>query len=241
MKKFLALFLVLVIAFSCILVSCNKNEEGEPEDTEDDGGDFIGFGTYATTTGTGDGENPVQTGNTHTDFTWTDDTAGTLVYVAVPSLNVRDDTNTSEESYVASIKMGESFKRTRYNAQWTEIEYNGEKRFVSTQFITTNDGHVVFTALDAPKKMYINAEKSLNIREWTDISADNVVVSVLRGVEIEQTHVSKDGKWAKVKFVYTKENQKTETYEGYCKLSYLSETKPTDSSPIVTTASPSLG
>ncbi len=239
MKKFLALFLVLVMAFSCILMSCKKEEEGEPEESDDEG--FIGLGTYGTTTGTGDGEDPVQTGNTHTDFTWTEDTAGTLVYVAVPSLNVRDDTNTSDESYVASIKMGESFKRTRYNAQWTEIEYNGEKRFVATEFITTNDGHVTFTALETPKKMYINAEKSLNIREWTDINADNVVVSVRRSAEVKQTHVSKDGKWAKVEFVYTPENQQPETYEGYCKLSYLSETKPTDSSPIVTTATPSRG
>lgn len=240
MKKFLALFLVLVMAFSCILMSCKKEEEEQPEETDDDS--FIGLGTYGTTTGTGDGKAPVQTGNTHTDFTWTEDTAGTLVYVAVPSLNVRADTNTSEEAYVASVKMGESFKRTRYNAQWTEIEYNNEKCFVATEFITTKDGYVTFTALESPKKMYINAEKSLNIREWTDINADNVVVSVLRGVEIEQTHVSKDGKWAKVKFTYTDKNtNKTTEYVGYCKIAYLSDTKPTDSSPIVTTATPSMG
>ena len=41
MKKFLALFLVLVMAFSCVLVSCNK-DKGNNEDETGDDDDIIG-------------------------------------------------------------------------------------------------------------------------------------------------------------------------------------------------------
>ncbi|MBQ7383274.1 MAG: hypothetical protein IJV72_00595 [Clostridia bacterium] len=222
MKKFLALFLVLVMAFSCILVSCKKNEEEEPEDTEDDG--FIGLGTYATTTGTGDGD-PVETGNTHTDFTWKE--VNETVYVAVDRLSVRSDTRVAEDTWVATVNFGEKYTRVRYNSQWSEIEYNGEKRFVATQYVTTSDGSVVFNDME-DKTMYVSAEKSLNLRRWTDASsdADNIGVQLKRGAQVTLNGMSKNGTWARVKY---------NGVDYYCNAKYLSETEPGEATNATTT------
>ncbi|MBQ8140373.1 MAG: hypothetical protein IJ038_01615 [Clostridia bacterium] len=216
MKKFLALLLVLVMAFSCVLVSCNKDNE-DPENTSDDDDDFIGLGT-GTGTGTGTSGTGVETGNTHTDFTWTD--VNETVYVSVARLSVRTDTLVSEETYKGTITFGQSYKRIKYNAQWSLIEYDGGEYYVSSKYVTTDDGSVTFTNVDN-KTVYVCAEKALNLREWTDASADadNIEVLVKRGVALTQTGVSKNGKWVRVSY---------ESKTLYCSANYVSETAPTD-------------
>ena len=111
MKRFLALFLVLVLAFSVVLVSCKDNTE-EPEETEEE--EFEGIGVGGTTGGTGTtASTTASIGNTHTDFTWTDDHNGTTVYVVANNVNVRSDTNKNADSYRNSANFGESYKRIR--------------------------------------------------------------------------------------------------------------------------------
>ena len=237
MKKFLALFLVLVMAFSCVLVSCNKNNE-DPEGTSDEDDDFIGLGTglgTGTGTGTGNGNLPAQTGNTHTDFTWTDDTNETLVYVMVGRLNVRSDTNTSSETYKATALFGESFKRIRYNAEWTQIDYNGSQYYVSSDYVTTDDGYVSFTNDTEESTVYVISE-ALNLRSGTYIfdGYDNLVVNLKKGDQLTRVATSKNGKWIKVKYQGT-----DKLYEGYCNASYVS-TNP-NATPDLNASGPSAG
>ena len=90
MKRFLALFLVLVLAFSCILVSCKKEVTEDPADDDDSGEGLIGINTGVTTTLASTlnptEDNPLSQTGTSTDFTWTDDTAGAMIYVTVDEL-----------------------------------------------------------------------------------------------------------------------------------------------------------
>ncbi len=234
MKKFLALFLVLVMAFSCILMSCKKEEEGETEETEDDS--FIGLGTYGTTTG-GEGEEPVQTGNTHTDFTWTE--VNETVYVAVDRLSVRSDTRVAEDTWKGTINFGESYKRTRYNSLWSEIEYAGDKYYVITPYVTTDDGSVTFNDMEN-KEMYVIADKTLNLRSWTHSGddeytgkgVDNIKVQLKRGAKVVVNGLSKNGTWARVRY---------EGVDYYCSYRYLNENAPTSETNAATSPSTPQG
>ena len=220
MKKFLALFLVLVMALSVVLVSCGDN--GDEPDTSDD---FLGMKTPApTTTGTPTSA-PEPTDQTSDKYSWTEDTAGTLVYVRIDELNVRSDTITSDDTYVGVAKFGESYTRVKYNSQWTMISYKGTNRYVATAYITTDNGSVLFDKVE-DKTVYINVETTLNLRTSTFVTNPdgtkyeaNIYAPVKRGVQVVQTGISKNGNWARV------------TYDGqtlYCNTSYLSDTVPSD-------------
>lgn len=222
MKKFLALFLVLVMALTCVLASCNKGGD-DPENTTDDG-EWIPQNTPAPTT-TAATTIPAATDKPATDYTWTEDTAGTTVYVRADSVNVRSDTLVNENTKVGTVKFGESFKRVKYNDQWTVIVYNGQNRYISTAYITSDNGSVVFEEV-AEKTMYVNVEATLNLRTSTYVTNPdgtkydaNIYAPVKRGVAVVQIGVSKNGNWAKIK------------YDGkvlYCNTAYLSETEPSD-------------
>lgn len=237
MKKFLALFLVLIMAFSCVLVSCVGSGDGDGDTTTTDDGGYIGIptpppaSTPAPTTPA-----PVNPD----DFTWTEG-AGELVYIKAPALSVRNTTSTGEGTLVGTVYFGESFARGRYNSVWTEITYKGNKCYVATHYITTDAGTVLFDAVDA-KVMYVNVEKTLFLRTSTlvyDVNGEkiddpnNVVVN--RGAQVEMVGISRDGTWAKVKF----EGSAVEFL--YCNTEYLSETKPSDQTQAPAVTSPSFG
>ena len=221
MKKFLVLFIALVMALSCVLVSCDKG--GETPDNTDDGA-WIPQNTPAVTTPAA--TTAPEAGNKpSSDYTWTDDAAGTTVYVRIDAVNVRSDTLVNDNTKVATAKFGDSFKRIKYNDQWTVISYNGQERYISTPYVTTDNGSVVFDEV-AEKTMYINVEATLNLRTSTFVTnpdgtkyEDNIATPVKRGVAVVQIGVSKNGNWAKIK------------YDGntlYCNTAYLSETEPGD-------------
>lgn len=225
MKKFLALFFALVMALSCVLVSCGGTGD-DPENTTDDG-EWIPQNTPAPTT-TASTTLPAATtapNKPSTDYTWTEDTAGATVYVRIDAVNVRSDTIVNDTTYVGTAKFGESYKRVKYNDQWTVIVYNGQNRYISTAYITTDNGSVLFDAV-TEKTMYINVEATLNLRTSTFVTnpdgtkyQDNIDTPVKRGVAVTQIGVSKNGNWAKIK------------YDGktlYCNTAYLSETVPSD-------------
>lgn len=241
MKKFIALFLILVMAFSCILVSCDKNNDDaeEPSESEDD----LGFNPFVTTaTGTGTGtNNTTPIGTTHTDFEWTDDTNGTMIYVVVDGVSVRSDTNSSKDdsntTWRATANFGESYKRIRYNEYWTQIDYKGNQYYISSAYITTNNGKVSFTNDTAESTVYVIAA-SLTLRSstYTGEGADNAVTYVAKGVELTRIATSADGSWIKVRVTYTPVGEtSTVTKELYCKAEFVSTTK--DAS-IATTAAP---
>lgn len=238
MKKFIALFLVLVMAFSCILVSCNKKDDNTDEPDEND--DDIGFNAFVTTgTGTGTGTATTPVGTTHTDFEWTDDTNGTMIYVVVDGVSVRSDTNSSRDdsntTWRATANFGESYKRIRYNEHWTQIDYKGNQYYISSAYITTNNGKVSFTNDTAETTVYVIAA-SLTLRSstYTGDGADNAVTYVNKGVELTRIATSADGSWIKVRVTYTPVGESaTVTKELYCKAEFVSTTK---DAPAATTA-----
>ncbi|MBE6596581.1 MAG: hypothetical protein E7641_02820 [Ruminococcaceae bacterium] len=225
MKKFLALFLVLVMAFSCVLISCKK--EDEPIDDDEDDGEFVGINTQATTT-LAPGATTTAPSNVPADqLSWTDNTD--TVYIAVGQVNVRSDTVINDSTKRATAKFGESYTRVKISDRWSLIDFKGNQYYISNDCITTEAGSILFTDM-AETTVYVIAEKSLNLRQWTDASegAENIGGTVFNGDELVQTGVSQNGKWARI------------SYKGavlYCSTSYISTTAPTattTASPIVT-------
>ncbi len=240
MKKFLALFLVLVMAFSCVLVSCNKDNDGTVDDGEDDEGfgAQIGGSSSSSETSSGTGST-VDTGKTHTDYEWTD--VNETVYVTALSVNVRTDTNTNKDSLLGqSVKLGQSYKRIKYNPAWSLIEFDGGEYYVSSKYLTTSDGSVVYEATD--KTMYVGGKvKTLNFRSYPVVTEgdeeSNIALILIQGAEVKVTGISKDGKWARVR---------SDKYENgnkdlYCKITYLSDTVPSSDSTESTSDTPSIG
>ena len=98
-------------------------------------------------------------------YTWIEDSARTFVYVRVDMLNVRSDASVASNTLVGVIRFGESYTRVKYNSQWTVISYNGQNCYVSTAYLTTDSGSVLFDDI-IPKTMYVNVEATLNLACW---------------------------------------------------------------------------
>ena len=227
MKRFLALFLVLILAFSCILVSCKKDETTE-DDGEDDGEGFIGIAsTTAPTT-----IDPNGTGNTNTDFTWTEDENGTTVYIRATALWLRTDTNTSEATKASSVVFGQSFKRVKYNDAWTLIQVDQDQYYVKTAYITTDPGSVIFSD-DAEKTTVYVTEDKLFLRTstlyklGTEKYSGNIGATVEKGATLTRVATSQNGMWIRVE--YTKPDS-SEVLTLYCNTDYTSTTAPGSSS-----------
>ncbi len=222
MKKFLALFLVLVLAFSCVLISCNKDKD-ETSDDDDDESDFVGINTQATTTLAPGATTTAPSNIPAEQLTWTDN--NDTIYIAVGQVNVRSDTVVNDSTYRATAKFGESYTRVKVSESWSLINFNGSQLYVSNDCITTETGSILFTDM-ADTTVYVTAENSLNLRQWTDASgSDNIGATVFNGDEIVQTGVSQNGRWARI------------SYKGavlYCSTAFISTTAPSAS----TTASP---
>ena len=199
MKKFLALFLVLVMAFSCVLVSCgNKNNNNDADNTDDDD-DIVGIGTQPTgTTTSGNNGN-----GGSTSLTWTDDANGTMVYIQVQSLRVRSEANYDKETALYEAKFNESYKRIKYNDEWTVIDYKGKEMYVSSKYITTDKGYTTFTMDDAESTVYV-ISNYLNLRSSTcTYDNSNLKTDKEKGDELTRVGISENGKWIMVKVTYT--------------------------------------
>ena len=230
MKKFLALFLVLVLAFTCILVSCKKDDSGDPEPTTDE--PFIGVPSATTTVGST--TTAAQTGGTASDYTWTD--VNEKVYVNVDALNVRSDTNYSDSTYKSTAYFGESYTRLKKNDVWSLIDYKGNQYYVATKHLTVEAeaGSIIFTDDATPSKVYVNVENTLNLRSSTytaDRYKDNIATSVKRGVELTRIGISQNGNWVKVRFEGIDKDL-------YCNTANVSVTPPTDSTTGTPTPTP---
>ncbi len=225
MKKFLALFLVIVMALTCALVACKKTPDPIDDEDEDDGG-FIGGGTTTTTTTT-------TSGNTAADFTWIDDTQGTLVYVIVDGVSVRSDTNTSDETFRHRANFGESYQRIKYNENWTLINYKGTEYYISSKYVTTDNGYITFTNDAEETTVYVTASSlALRTNTYTETGYDdNIKTYVNKDAALTRVATSANGKWIKVRVTYTPYGSSTPVTEVLCcKAEYVSATLGGDSS-----------
>ena len=223
MKKFLALFLVLIMALSCALVACSKDKDktdsGESDD-EDEIGIIGGYTTTASTT-TGNGAQNAP------NLTWNE--AAGDVYVVTGAVNVRSAANYEDNSVVATAKFGEKLTRIKYNDLWTVVSYGDVECYVATKYLTADKGEVTFTDV-TPKTVYVNVEKTMNLRTYPyyiQNDDSNIYTSVKSGQELTQTGVSENGKWIRVTYTYTPEG-KTEAVTAicYCRPANVSDTKP---------------
>ncbi len=233
MKRFLALFLVLVLAFSCILVSCNKKNEPDDEEGEDSGEGFIGISTTTAAPVTLDPASPeLPSSGTATDYEWTDDTNGSMVYVVVDGVSVRTDTNTAPDTYRNKANFGESYKRIKYNDVWTLIDYKGNQYYIATKYVTTDNGYVTFTEDAEETTVYVIASSlALRTNTYTDVDDDNkpytgnIRTYVAYGVEMTKVATSANGKWIKVRVTYKpSENADPVTEVLCCKAEWVSTT-----------------
>ena len=230
MKRFLALFLVVVLAFSCVLISCKKDEPVE-DDGEDEGEGFIGIVTTGGATTTLD---PSSSATTNTDYTWTEDAEGTTVYIRAAALWLRSDANEGDAYRVDSVEFGKSFKRVKYNDTWTLVQEDQDQYYVKTAYITTDPGSVVFSDDKEKTTVYVTEDK-LFLRTSTLYKVagakydKNIGATVSKGQELTRVATSQNGMWIKVEYKYVDENEAEKVLTLYCNTDYTSPTAPGES------------
>ena len=223
MKKLLCLLLALLMIASVLLVACKKKDDGEGEDTGDDllfpgaQSDYAGITTSA------------NGGLTSYEFEDVDE----MVYVKnCLMVNLRKTPSAAtQDNIVGSLSFGDekTYKRVKYNEVWSGLEINGEILYVNSDFLTTDDGFVVFDEMT--KTLYTNntdTTSGVRIYNFTDNQADNCLWGVLKnGVELKVTAMSKDTVWYRIEFTYT-EDGKTKTEKDLYVINsrFLSETNP---------------
>ena len=223
MKKLVCLLLALLMITSVLLVACNdKKEEGD--DTKDN----LLFPEQTTTEGTTTEAETTEPANW--EFTDVDE----VVYVKnCLEVNLRSTPSWStNDNIVGSLQFGDerTYKRVKYNSVWSGIEVDGEICYVRSDYLTTDDGFVVFE--DADKTIYAVNEVSdsgVFVYNFTDTAADNAKWGVVKhGAELHVVGISKNGKWYRIEFTYTDNDGKTVEaknlyiYNG----KYVSDTKP---------------
>ena len=228
MKKLVCLLLALLMIASILLVACNdKDKDG------DDNGDDLLFPSQSSSSETTTA--PITTEPASYEFTDVDE----MVYVKnCLKVNLRSTPSwASNDNIVGSLDFGDerTYKRVKYNSVWSGLEIDGEVFYVRSEFLTTDDGFVVFEA--ANKTIYANntvSDSGVFVYNFTDTAADNAKWGVVKhGAELTVTGVSKNGKWYRIEFTYTDKDGKTVEatdlyiYNG----KYVSETKPADTTP----------
>ena len=140
----------------------------------------------------------------------------------------------SNDNIVGSLEFGDerAYKRVMYNSVWSGLEIDGEICYVRSDFLTTDDGIVVFE--DANKTVYANntiSDSGVFVYNFTDTEAQNAKWGVVKhGTELHVTGISKNGKWYRIDFTYTdKDGRTVEVTDLYIyNGKYVSETKPAD-------------
>lgn len=134
--------------------------------------------------------------------------------VNTPILNVRSESSTSS-SIVGKLTEGTTVDVYAVNDEWAQINFEGQKRYVSSTYLTI--GSSMTTASTSSASLYV-AEMNVNLRSSMSTSA-SIETVIPKGSLV--THVSTHGatgSWYKVQFG---------TYTGYVAARYFTETSPT--------------
>ena len=115
-----------------------------------------------------------------------------------------------------------------------DLEIDGEILYVNTEYLTTDDGFVVFDDID--KTIYaVNtvSASGVFVYSYTDDAEEARCTVVKHGVALQATGLSKNGKWYRINFTYTDENGKQVTLENLYIYNgkYVSDTAPTETAP----------
>ncbi|WP_396129268.1 SH3 domain-containing protein [Exiguobacterium mexicanum] len=132
-------------------------------------------------------------------------------------LNVRSATSTTSD-IVGKLTEGETVQVYSTNDTWAQIEFEGEKRYVSTTYLTLKST-VAKTATTASTTSAFKADANVNLRSSTSTSA-TVLTTIPKGATV--TYISSHGatgSWMKV--TYGK-------YTGYVVAKYFTPSAPVE-------------
>ena len=231
MKKLLCLLLALLMLVSVAFVACDKDDEN-PDDNTDD----LAFNpTQSTDADTTDTE--TATSSAPASYTFTD--VDEQVYVKnCLKVNFRSTPSAATNDNIeGSLEFGDekTYKRVKYNEVWSGLEIDGEIYYVNTEFLTTDDGFVVFDDIDDTIYAINTVSPSgVKVYNFTDTEAEGAQnTTVKHNAPLHATGLSKNGKWYRIDLTYTDEDGKTQTiknlyiYNG----KYVSETASTETAP----------
>lgn len=229
MKKLLCLLLVLIMTASVALVACDKTPSKTPDDTTDDLAFNPTQSTEAPTT-----EAPATTEPVVYQFTECDE----QVYVKnCLEVNLRSTpSSASKDNLEGSLTFGDekTYNRVLYNEVWSGLKIDGEIYYVNTEYLTTDDGFVVFDDID--ETIYaVNTVSSSGVfvYSFTDDAEEARCDVVKHGAVLHATGLSKNKKWYRINFTYTNSEGKEVTRENLYIYNgkYVSTTAPTETAP----------
>jgi len=228
MKKFLAIFLALMMILSVSLVACSEKKKPVDDDENWEGEDTynpLGTGT-ADTTKDPDDSTPVVSGGT-----WTD--KNDTVYICHPTYLRYSDSNGDKSSI--EMKVGDALTRISTNEKWDKVTYNDQTYYVYSYLTTTQKGEVTFTPITPGvttsiiNKNPVGTEPTkTNLRTTPcyDEDLDNLGASALTKAmtsngELVITGINETKTWVRVTFIGKDARNMDINGTFYCRPSYL--------------------
>ena len=231
MKKLLCLLLALFMTVSVALVACDNT----PDDNSDVSDD-LAFNPNQTTDAATTEAPVVTTEPVVYQFTECDE----QVYVKnCLEVNLRSTpSSASKDNLKGSISFGDqkTYNRVLYNEVWSGLNIDGDIYYVNTEYLTTDDGFVVFDEVD--KTIYaVNTTSShgVKIYNFTDTDAEGAqYTTVKHNTPLHATGISKDKWWYRVNFTYTDKDGKEVTVKDVYIVNgkYVSDTPSEETAPV---------
>lgn len=209
MKKFLAIFLALMMVCTVALVSCKKDTtDDEGDNWDNEGYDNIDNSSDSSTgsdsgTGTDTGSGNGASGNA-----WID--KNDTVYTGMAQTNLREGPG-SGYKVGKVVAAGTALSRTGTNGSWDKVKYQDVEYYVVSDLVTTDGKDFSFGAdLAEPVSLTIKEGCQINLRATPFYSEsykdDNVAKSGLASTSIStekpllKVAVSESGEWYKVTY-----------------------------------------
>ena len=248
MKKFLAIFLVLVMILSVALVACNKKDKDNNDDDDDgwsNGGTTSSDVTTPSTDETlpsGSGEkNPSSSGS----IVWTD--KNDTIYVAHDTY-LRTEPLDSAKSGIL-VKLGDALSRkAASNGVWDKVDYDGNTYYIYNYVTVSNKSLVTFDKYDEPIETSIintdttgKAPTQTNLRyspvydetgNLNNLGVSGVTKAMTSNGELKILAINQSKTWVLVEYNGKDAQGKTVSGEFYCRPAYLEKLQtPADTTP----------
>lgn len=113
----------------------------------------------------------------------------------------------SQDTIIGTLKNGETATRTGISSSgWSRLEYNGQRVYAVSNYLTTDMGYQVPEAAVSPASMYqpvnetVTAKKVTNLRSVASAANDDTIVAVLHNGETAvRTGIGSNG-WSLVEY-----------------------------------------
>ncbi len=216
MKKFLAIFLALLMVMTVALVSCKKDETtDEGDDWDNEGYDDIGSDSGTGTTPDNGTDTTPDDGNGTATWIPKEDT----VYVGMNNTVLRDGPGSSYGK-ITTVNNGTALTRKETNGTWDKVVYNEKECYVLHALVASDANDFAFDDLAEANRVNLTIAqgKQVNLRTTpfvADVPTDdkaytyNVGVSGLGSAAnvhdaatnpLVKVGVSKNGNWYKVEY-----------------------------------------